>query len=57
MPSSVSPDGARRYRGMPQWDDVLNEEQADAIHAYLVDLAWDAYDAQQQSAAASQAAN
>ena len=41
--------GARRYRGMPQWDDVLNEEQADAIHAYLIDLAWNAYEAQQQS--------
>jgi quinohemoprotein ethanol dehydrogenase len=49
--------GARRYRGMPQWDDVLNEEQADAIHAYLIDLAWDAYEAQEQSAPASSAAN
>lgn len=38
--------GARRYQGMPQWDDVLNEEQADAIHAYLIDVAWDAYEAQ-----------
>jgi quinohemoprotein ethanol dehydrogenase len=39
--------GARRTRSMPQWDDVLNEEQTDAVHAYLVDLAWQAYDAQQ----------
>jgi hypothetical protein len=31
---------------MPQWDDVLNEEQATAIHAYLIDLAWQAYNAQ-----------
>jgi quinohemoprotein ethanol dehydrogenase len=39
--------GARRYRGMPQWDDVLNEEQSDAIHAYLIDLARRAYEAQE----------
>lgn len=39
--------GARRYRGMPQWDDVLTEADADAIHAYLIDLAWQGYDAQQ----------
>lgn len=39
--------GARRFRGMPQWDDVLNEEQTEAIHAYLIDLAWNAYEAQQ----------
>jgi quinohemoprotein ethanol dehydrogenase len=39
--------GARRYRGMPQWDDVLNEEQSNAIHAYLIDLAARAYAAQQ----------
>ncbi|HWK54813.1 MAG TPA: PQQ-dependent dehydrogenase, methanol/ethanol family, partial [Hyphomicrobiales bacterium] len=39
--------GARRYRGMPQWDDVLDDAQADAIHAHLIDLAWRAYEAQQ----------
>ncbi|HEY0963819.1 MAG TPA: PQQ-dependent dehydrogenase, methanol/ethanol family [Pseudomonadales bacterium] len=39
--------GGRRFRGMPQFDDVLNEEQANAIHAYLIDLAWQGYDAQQ----------
>jgi outer membrane protein assembly factor BamB len=38
--------GARRTRGMPQWDDVLNEEQSNAIHAYLIDLAWQAYNRQ-----------
>ncbi|MGB7215920.1 MAG: PQQ-dependent dehydrogenase, methanol/ethanol family [Gammaproteobacteria bacterium] len=45
--------GARRTRGMPQWDDVLTEQQTEAIHAYLIDLAWNAYDAQraQESAA------
>jgi quinohemoprotein ethanol dehydrogenase len=38
--------GARRTRSMPQFDDVLNEAQSDAIHAYLVDLSWQAYEAQ-----------
>ncbi len=38
--------GGRRFRGMPQFDDVLNEEQANAIHAYLIDLAWQGYNAQ-----------
>jgi len=41
--------GARRYRGMPQWDDVLNEDQANAIHAYLIDLGWRAYEAQENN--------
>jgi hypothetical protein len=35
---------------MPQFDDVLNEEQANAIHAYLIDLAQQAYSAQQGGA-------
>jgi quinohemoprotein ethanol dehydrogenase len=38
--------GARRASGMPQWDDALSENDADAIHAYLIDLAWSAYRAQ-----------
>lgn len=41
--------GARRYRGMPQWDDVLDDAQADAIHAYLIDLAWQTYTAQRNN--------
>ncbi len=41
--------GARRYQGMPQWDDVLNEEQTNAIHAYLTDMAWQAYAAQENN--------
>ena len=45
--------GARRYQGMPQWDDVLNEEQTEAIHAYLIDLAWNAYEAQRESETAA----
>jgi len=39
--------GQRRALGMPQWDDVLSEADADAIHAYLISLAWDAYRAEQ----------
>ena len=38
-------DGARRYRGMPQWDDVLTEAQSNSIHAYLIDLAANAWTA------------
>jgi quinohemoprotein ethanol dehydrogenase len=41
--------GARRYRGMPQWDDVLNEDEAGAIHDYLIDLAWLSFQAQQNN--------
>ena len=37
---------------MPQWDDVLDEAESDAIHAYLVDLSWRAYQAQETDAAA-----
>jgi hypothetical protein len=39
-------EGARRPLGMPQWDDVLNEQESNAIHAWLIDLAWRAYNAQ-----------
>nr|PZN75257.1 MAG: hypothetical protein DIU56_16645 [Pseudomonadota bacterium] len=39
--------GALRFRGMPAWDDVFNEAQVEAIHAYLIDLAWRSYEAQQ----------
>jgi quinohemoprotein ethanol dehydrogenase len=39
--------GARRFRGMPQWDDVLDVAQSNAIHAFLVDLSWKAFEAQQ----------
>jgi quinohemoprotein ethanol dehydrogenase len=40
--------GNRRDRGMPQWDDLLNEEDAKAIHAYIISFSWDAYRAQQE---------
>jgi quinohemoprotein ethanol dehydrogenase len=35
--------GALRPLGMPQWDDVLSEQESDAIHAYLISLAWEAF--------------
>ncbi|MEP7311400.1 MAG: PQQ-dependent dehydrogenase, methanol/ethanol family [Pseudomonadota bacterium] len=38
--------GALRPRGMPQWDDALSATQVDAIHAYLISLAHQAYAAQ-----------
>ena len=40
--------GARRFSGMPQWDDVLSEADVEAIHAYLISEAWKAYDAEQK---------
>jgi quinohemoprotein ethanol dehydrogenase len=39
--------GALINAGMPPWDDVLNPADADAIHAYLISIAWDAYNKQQ----------
>jgi quinohemoprotein ethanol dehydrogenase len=38
--------GAYKALGMPQWDDVLNADDAEAIRAYLIKLSWDAYRAQ-----------
>jgi quinohemoprotein ethanol dehydrogenase len=32
--------GAYQARGMARWDDVLSREDVSAIHAYLVDQAW-----------------
>lgn len=34
--------------GMARWDDVLSRADAEAIHAFIVDEAWKAYDAQQR---------
>jgi quinohemoprotein ethanol dehydrogenase len=39
--------GALINAGMPPWDDVLSPEDADAIHAYLISIAWDGYNKQQ----------
>ncbi|MBS0393772.1 MAG: c-type cytochrome, partial [Proteobacteria bacterium] len=33
-------EGAFRSKGMARWDDVLSRADAEAIHAYLVDQAW-----------------
>ena len=38
--------GAYRGKGMGRWDDVLSQADAEAIHAYLVDQAWNAYQQQ-----------
>jgi quinohemoprotein ethanol dehydrogenase len=32
--------GIYQGKGMGRWDDVLSMEDAQAIHAYLVDQAW-----------------
>ena len=34
--------GAYQAKGMARWDDVLSDSDAQAIHAYLVDQAWQA---------------
>jgi len=39
--------GALINAGMPPWDDVLSPEDADAIHAFLISISWDAYNKQQ----------
>jgi quinohemoprotein ethanol dehydrogenase len=38
--------GAYVAKGMGRWDDVLARADAEAIHAYIVEQAWQAYDAQ-----------
>jgi quinohemoprotein ethanol dehydrogenase len=35
--------GIYQGKGMARWDDVLSQADAEAIHAYLVDQAWQAY--------------
>jgi quinohemoprotein ethanol dehydrogenase len=39
--------GAFVPKGMGRWDDVLSRSDAESIHAYIVDEAWKAYNAQQ----------
>jgi quinohemoprotein ethanol dehydrogenase len=41
--------GAFAPRGMERFDDVLNEADVDAIHAYLIDQSWQAYKVQERS--------
>jgi quinohemoprotein ethanol dehydrogenase len=40
-------EGLLKSGGMPAWGDVLKVDDAEAIHAYLIDLAQSAYDGQQ----------
>jgi quinohemoprotein ethanol dehydrogenase len=42
--------GAFASAGMERFDDLLSEEDADDIHAYLIDQSWIAYRAQQEQA-------
>jgi quinohemoprotein ethanol dehydrogenase len=42
--------GIYQGKGMARWDDVLSRRDAQAIHAYLVDQAWQAYAVGQRSA-------
>lgn len=44
--------GALAPAGMERFDDLLSEADAEAIHAYLIDEGWKAYDAQHDPAAA-----
>ena len=44
--------GALQAKGMGRWDDVLSQEDAAAIHAYLVDQAWQMQPANVTSSAA-----
>ena len=43
--------GLLKAKGMAQWDDVLSRKDAEAIHAYLVDESWKAYEAEQKGPA------
>jgi quinohemoprotein ethanol dehydrogenase len=38
--------GAYQAKGMGRFDDVLSPADADAIHAYVIDLAWQLKDGQ-----------
>jgi quinohemoprotein ethanol dehydrogenase len=48
--------GQRLPLGMPRFDDLLTPADADAIHAYLIDHAWEAYRAEQTNLATPAAA-
>lgn len=43
-------EGAKRELGMPAWGDVLTGEDSAAIHAFLIDAARSAYEAEQRAA-------
>ncbi len=40
-------DGILKNAGMPPWRGVLTDADADAVHAYLISISWDAYRKQQ----------
>ena len=42
--------GALQPRGMPSWDDLLDEKQVDQIHAYIISVAREAYAGEQKAA-------
>jgi quinohemoprotein ethanol dehydrogenase len=42
--------GAYAAKGMGRWDDVLSRADAEAIHAYVVEQAWQAYDGERRAA-------
>jgi quinohemoprotein ethanol dehydrogenase len=43
--------GAYASKGMARWDDVLTQENAEAIHAFVLDQAWQAFNAEHATAA------
>ena len=43
--------GASASLGMESFDDILSEEDVDAIHAYVIDQAWQGYTEQEKSKA------
>jgi quinohemoprotein ethanol dehydrogenase len=47
--------GADAANGMARWDDVLTQQDAEAIHAYLVDQAWQLQSSAAKSAVAAPA--
>ena len=44
--------GAYVAKGMGRWDDVLSRSDAEAVHAYILEQAWQAYDRQRSGARA-----
>jgi quinohemoprotein ethanol dehydrogenase len=42
--------GAYVAKGMGRWDDVLSHADAEAIHAFVLDRTWSAYEAEQPAA-------
>jgi quinohemoprotein ethanol dehydrogenase len=48
--------GALQPRGMPRWDDLLNAQQVDQIHAYIISVARQAWADEQKAKPAAAAA-